>query len=154
MSNIESAKAAIEAEIAQLHSRIASLESTLKSLSGMNGTTASTEQSPKKRGPKAKEATSQKPTVKVPKKAKAGKTSAGGNQLPFTGGDFWPNLLNDQPKSGSEILQAVIESLNFTPSKAEVQKLSQRMTFALNSLVKSGKIQDSGSGRERRFFRN
>ena len=78
---------------------------------------------------------------------------SGGNDLPFTGGDFWPNLVLEQPRSASEILDAAIATMSFAPSKVQTQKLAGRMTFALNSLVKAGKIKDSGSGRERRFFK-
>jgi hypothetical protein len=73
--------------------------------------------------------------------------------LPFTGGDYWTNLLSDQPKSGPEIFKSAIAQLGFTPSKEQIAKLGGRMTFALNTLVKAKKIKDSGSGRERRFFK-
>jgi hypothetical protein len=50
-------------------------------------------------------------------------------------------------------LQAAIDKLGFTPSKTQVKKLAQRMTFSLNALVKANKIKDSGSGRNREFFK-
>jgi hypothetical protein len=50
-------------------------------------------------------------------------------------------------------LKAAVSSLTFTPTKLQTQKLAGRMTFALNALVKANKIQDSGKGRERRFFK-
>ena len=75
-------------------------------------------------------------------------------ELPSTGGDYWKNLVGAEPKSGQAILAEAVNGLGFTPTKAQVSKLLNRMTFALNSMVKAGAIQDSGSGRERRFFRN
>ena len=171
MSNLDDAKAAIEAEIvhsrqgmAHYANRIESLTAALEQLSEMNNDPTSVKQGkvgrpklsnspvvPTKPG-KASKVIPEKATAKKESKAKTG--SKDENPLPFTGGDYWPNLLSEQPMSGSEILQKVISSLSFTPSKDQIQKLSQRMTFALNSLVKAGTIQDSGSGRERRFFRN
>ena len=74
-------------------------------------------------------------------------------ELPSTGGDYWPNLLTEQGKHSSEVLKSAVEQLGFTPTKTQIKKLTQRMTFALNALVKAKKIQDSGSGRERLFFK-
>jgi hypothetical protein len=78
--------------------------------------------------------------------------NATGKTLPSTGKDFWPSLVTEEPQSASQILHAAIERLGFTPDEEQLQKLRQRMTFAINSLVKTNKIQDAGSGRERRFF--
>lgn len=158
MSNLESAKAAIQAELSHAkkglafyHSRIESLEKMLTQLASVSGSIdASSEASTlkTKRGRKAG-------PVKATKQAKkrGGRDSSGGTELPFTGGDFWPNLVLEQPRSASEILEAATSSLGFTPSKLQAQKLAGRMTFALNALVKAKKIQDSGKGRERRFFK-
>jgi len=88
-----------------------------------------------------------------PAKATKGRASKGPNDLPFTGGDYWPDLITSEPQSGSDVLRAAIAGLGFEPSADQVKKLTQRMTFVLNSLVKAKKIQDSGSGRERRFFK-
>jgi len=50
-------------------------------------------------------------------------------------------------------LKSAIDKLGFTPTNTQIKKLTQRMTFALNALVKANKIQDSGAGRERVFFK-
>lgn len=155
MSNLESAKAAIQAELAHTKAglayytaRIEALEKTLLQLSDIGvGAVASLKKTipvPAKRGPKAG-------AVKPAKKFKAAK--GGGNELPFTGKDFWPNLVTDQPKSASDILADAIAALGFTPTKEQVKKLSGRMIFAINALVRAGTIKDSGKGRERRFFK-
>jgi len=159
MSNLESAKAAIEAELSQAkqglayyESRVGTLEQALAQLSNIDGSTGTAPKLGKlsvgKRQAKAEKV---KP-VKVAK-GKKGKQAKGPNDLPFTGGDYWPNLITDQPKSASEVLQTAISGLEFVPTPEQIKKLTLRMTFALNTLVKSNKIQDSGSGRERRFFK-
>ena len=158
MSNLESAKAAIEAELSHAKqglsyykTRIAALELTLSQLASVTGSSqaSSAAKPPGKRGPKAGAGKRAKLTTK-----KKEDGVAGGNDLPRTGGEYWPNLVLDKPRSASEILQASIAGLGFSPSKEQIQKLAGRMTFALNALVKAKKIQDSGSGRERRFFKS
>jgi hypothetical protein len=158
MSNIESARAAIEAELSHAkngldyyHSRIGALEKMLAQLSGFQGTaTPPTAASRGKRG--------RKPLVlkaaqveKAPKVKAARKSGSSG--LPFTGGDFWQNLVLDEPRSFPDILDAAISTLGIEPTKTQRQKLSGRMIFAINALVKTKKIRDSGSGRARRFFK-
>jgi hypothetical protein len=171
MSNIKAAKEAIKAELAHVKSgldyymaRAKALEQTLASLVGLGEEHAvavtkvsgpAVKQSPSKKSvPKAKTT----PKAKSETKTKPVKTSAGadtkpGSELPFTGGDFWPGLITDQPQSASEIQKAAIAKLGFAPTKDQVKQLSGRQTFAINTLVKQKKIQDSGSGRERRFFK-
>lgn len=76
------------------------------------------------------------------------------DSLPPTGGDFWLNLISDQPQSAVDISNAAISALGITPEqKGRIQKLKQRVSPALASLVSAQKIKDSGAGRERRFFK-
>jgi hypothetical protein len=160
MSNLESAKAAIQAELSHAkkglafyHSRIESLEKMLTQLANVSGSSNAPQEAsaPKaRRGRKAAVAKAVKPS----RKKIAGRKSSGGSGLPFTGGDFWINLVLEQPRSASDILEAAISSLGFSPTEMQAKKLAGRMTFALNAMVKTKKIQDSGKGRERRFFRN
>jgi len=151
MSNLESAKAAIEAEIAHakqgmahFYARVEALEKALLHIVAVDGGVLDTQ------------AAAGTPVVKTAKSkpAKYVKKAKGGKELPFTGGDYWPGLITAHPQSGAEILQAAIGKLGFEPTKEQVLKLTQRATFAINALVKAGKIQDSGKGRERRFFKN
>jgi hypothetical protein len=182
MSNMDAAKAAIEAELAHTREglafyslRIEALEKTLSQLSGIASGLSYVPNvvdiTPAKGKPKvgsakpAKATESPLPTaeqpvkpakaIKAPTKAKKqkGVKATGGNELPSTGKDFWPNLVTTEPKSASDILSAAIAGLGFKPTKAQVQKLAGRQTFAINSLVKTKAIQDSGKGRERRFFK-
>lgn len=169
MSNLDKAKSAIEAELSQAkqglayyQSHVAALENTLAQLGSIAGGTVSAKPAGAKRGRKPGQLAKPIKLVKAgrgrpPKagkvvKAKTGRAAKGPKDLPFTGGDYWPNLVTSNPQSASEILQASISGLSFTPTPEQVKKLTQRMTFVLNALVKSGRIKDSGSGRGRRFF--
>jgi hypothetical protein len=167
MSNLESAKAAIAAEIAHAKqgvahflSRVEALEKALLHIVAVDGgildaqPAAAMPVAKSKAQAKAK-AVAAKPvkSTKTAKPVKPAKAAKGVNDLPFTGGDYWTDLLAVEPKSASEILDAAVSKLGFTPTKEQRQKLAGRMTFALNALVKAKKIQDSGSGRARRFFK-
>jgi hypothetical protein len=169
MSNLKAARTAIEAEIVHAKSvmdyymsRVSALEQTLAGLKslGEQHAVASTKSS----APPAKPPVKQLPIAKATKpgkpakKQKPGRAKAGANRkqvaaLPFTGGDYWPNLLSDQPQHTSEIMKAAIAGLGFAPTPVQVKQLMGRMTFSLNTLVKQKRIQDSGAGRDRRFFK-
>ena len=162
MSNINAAIAALEAELAQAkqgmayyQSQVVALETALTQL-GALGLVGAGKPAGAKRGRKPGKVKLEK-TVKAkrgrPAKVKGRRAAKGPNDLPFTGGDYWPDLVTSEPQSGSDILKASVAGLGFEPTEEQVKKLSQRMTFVLNSLVKSGKIKDSGSGRSRRFFK-
>jgi hypothetical protein len=159
MSNLETAIDAIKAEIehakkglAYYTERVSSLEQALAGIAQAdtghgNGSLVL----PGKVGAKHKAAN------RKGRKAKSAKgTAADAGQvaeLPSTGGSYWQDLVTAEPKSGRAILAEAINNLGFAPTKAQVAKLVNRMTFALNTMVKAGVIQDSGSGRERRFFK-
>ena len=158
-SNLKTAIQAIQAEIAHAKSgmdyyvaRVEALQQTLAELTQVDGRASAPAAAIEK--PQKKQA---KPAAgkrgRKGKRAAAKSDDQGGTpgDLPFTGGDYWTNLVNDQPQHGSDILKAAISKLDFEPSPTQVKKLAQRMTFALNALVKANKIQDSGSGRARVF---
>ena len=171
MSNLESAKAAIEAELSQAkqgfayyQSQVTALEDALAQLATISSGSEATANGSiaGKRSVKAvKTATTAKGRRGRPPKSgkgevakgKAAKGPTGKGGLPFTGGDYWPNLVTSEPQSGADILRASVAGLGFEPTPEQVKKLQQRMTFVLNALVKNKTIQDSGSGRERRFFK-
>jgi hypothetical protein len=75
------------------------------------------------------------------------------NTLPPTGKAFWLGVINSQPQSARDILEGAVRALGADLNDAQMKKLLQRQTTALHNLVKSGAISDSGSGRERRFYR-
>jgi hypothetical protein len=164
MSNLAAAKAAIQAELSHAKeglafytARIGALEETLSQLAsigtGPSNVPAAAIAAPAQSAPKVVAAKAAKP-VKAGKKTRGAKAAAvGGKDLPFTGGDYWTNLLTEEPQSASDILNAAVSKLGFTPTKAQIQKLAGRQTFAINALVKAKKVKDSGSGRERRFFK-
>jgi hypothetical protein len=174
MSNLDSARSAIESEIEHARKglsfyeeRIGSLEKMLRDLGAIDGVanhgTKPTGMAPKKRGRKPMNADQtsavNQDAVGASKKAgkkasKKGGVASGDNDLPFTGGTYWQDLVTNEGKSAKEILEAAISTLTFAPSKVQIQKLQGRMTFALNALVKANTIRDSGRGRERRFFKD
>lgn len=87
------------------------------------------------------------------RKAGTSRRSDEGGALPTTGTDFWLKLVTDEPKSAVDIANAAASEIGLAPDQKElIQKLKQRVAPALTSLVSSGKIQDTGAGRERRFF--
>lgn len=148
MSNLISARDAIKAEIAHVtqgrdHYQM-QLEMLEKALAALDGVRAA---SPEKAAP-AKRAAKTKTTPR-----RQGTKPAGSIAIPSTGGDFWINLITDQPQSAPDILKAAIAQLGMTPSKVLNAKLSARMTNALTHLIKSQQIKDSGERRERRFFK-
>jgi hypothetical protein len=178
MSNLASAKAAIEAEIAHAKqglahfiSRIEALEKTIahlvsvddgvlgarpiavKPAAKVNAKAVAAKPVKAAKATKATKAAKPAEAAKSAKPAKASKPAKGGRELPFTGGSYWTDLLAAEPQSAPDILAAAIGKLGFTPTKEQSQKLAGRMTFSLNALVKANKIQDAGSGRERRFFK-
>jgi len=149
MTNLASARAAIEAEIdhakagiAHFSARLTALETTLMQILSVDNGVLNTSRGGRRTGRIAHGASE-----------KVGKALKAGNQLPFTGGDYWFNLVSKQPKSGADILHEALDGLGFAPTKQQVLKMTSRATFALNALVKTKKIQDSGEGRERRFFK-
>ena len=151
MSNLKSAQQAIQSEldharqgVAFYQERVVALEEALAKLDSIDAPKTSLTSKgikPKTiRGEKI-----QKPKIKV--------SGSPNGKLPSTGGDFWTNLLTTQPQSAPEILSAAVKALGISPSKEQLKKLSQRQTNAFHNLVKAKMISDSGSGRERRFFR-
>ncbi len=165
MSNIDAAKAALQAELSQAkqglayyQSQVSALETALVQLGTLGLGVVAAKPAGAKRGRKpGKVAKAEKPVKatrgRPAKVKKGGRAAKGPNDLPFTGGDYWPDLVTSNPQSASDILNASVSGLSFTPTKEQIKKLAQRMTFVLNSLVKTGKIKDSGSGRGRRFFK-
>ena len=170
MSNLGLAKAAIEAELSQAkqglayyQSHVSALEETLAQLAAISGESeaAINGSAARNRSNAAEANTATKgrrgrppKSGKVkPVKGKAVKGTAGANALPFTGGDYWPNLVTNEPQSGVDILRASVAGLGFEPTPEQVKKLQQRMTSILNVLVMDKTIQDSGFGRARRFFK-
>lgn len=154
MSNLSSARQAIKAELvhaqqgmAFYQARMEALEDALSKLESVE--TTETAKRPSKKSEAARGA------AKPRRRRQAGKSRAsGGAELPATGRDFWMSLITDQPQSAREIQTAAIAALGISPSQEQLKKLAQRQTNALHNLVHSKAIGDSGSGRERRFFRS
>jgi hypothetical protein len=155
MSNLQSAKSAIKAEIIHARqgmdyykSRVEILEQALTQLENAGAPErASGARAKSRRGAEA--AAASRPR----RGRRPGKQATGAHELPYTGGDYWLNLISDEPRSAAEILKASVGSLGFEPEKAQIQKLRQRLTAALQALLQAGRIKDSGAGRERRYVK-
>ena len=155
MSNLQSAKEALRAELehareglAYYQSRVEALQQTLSSLSSLDGKAAQSMEMPT-RGRRRKNAASEE----TAKPAKAARSRKSRSDLPATGKEFWVGLITGEPQSSREILDAAVKSLGITPSGDDLKKLAQRQANALHMLVKAGAIADSGSGRDRRYLR-
>ncbi len=154
MSNLESARASIEAELthakqgaAHYQARITALENTLSQLASISTPAKASSAATKRPAPAPHKAAKAK-AAKVAKKSKRD------DGLPSTGGDIRTNLITTTPQSNVDILNAAVASMGIAPNKDQIKKLNQRLTFALNALVNTKQIKDSGKGRERRFFKN
>lgn len=159
MSNIQIARKSISAELeyskqglSYYQSRIEALEKMLNELETVAELPADVPEvkTVSRRGrPKATQTAAGRGASKT---AGAGAVARRSADLPSTGGSFWIDLLGQTGKTAPEILRAAMEKLGKPLSKDQRKKLSQRMVTALNGLVKSGKIADEGSRRERRYF--
>jgi hypothetical protein len=157
MSNLQSAKSAIKAEIDHARkgldyykSRVEILEQALTQLEHPGVPERGTRTRRAKAGGHAKSAEASRPR----KGRRPGRPAASAHELPYTGGDYWLDLISNEPHSAAEILKMSAGSLGFEPDKAQIQKLRQRLTAALQALLQAGKIKDSGSGRDRRYVKN
>lgn len=158
MSKLDSAKLALEAEIARAkqgmayyQSRVEILEQTLAQLNHI----ADFDIAQPGAGKRRQKASPLTKAVKVSGRRRTayGKASAGGSDLPSTPSEYWLDLITETPQSAPEILKKAINSLGFEPNQMQLKKLRQRIAPALQALLKSKQIQDSGSRRERRFFK-
>jgi hypothetical protein len=155
MSNLQSAKSAIEAEImharqgvAFYQSRLHTLEKTLDQLDSVSLPEDIIQIEEPKQSSSARAKTAHKRG-----RGRPSGSASSGKELPTTGADYWLDLVSDQPQSGAEILRQAVARLGFHPNKLQVQKLRQRLAPGLKALLQAQKIQDSGAGRERRFFK-
>lgn len=179
-SNLKSARQAIEAELAHAKqgaayyaTRVEALETALQQLDSVEAGTASSTRtasaqtgagSLKKNGARTRRRIRAASTngngasLAAPKRSRKARSTTGTSRSDdslFTGGDFWLSLVSEQPRSAVDIANAAIETLGISPDqKDKIQKLKQRVSPALAGLVSSHKINDSGSGRERRFFKS
>lgn len=159
VSNLKSAKSAIKAEIAHARqgldyykSRVEILEQALDQLEHAG----TPDQVAGARGPKSRRRTQAASAARTERPHRArrnARQSSSANELPYTGGDYWLDLISEEPHSAAEILRSAVGSLGFEPDRSQVQKLRQRLTAALQQMLQAGRIKDSGSGRERRYTR-
>ena len=159
MSNLQSAKSAIKAEIAHAKqgldyykSRVEILEQALDQLEHAG----TPERTPATRGKRGRPPSAQVELNDRPRRGRrpGRPTTNEQHELPYTGGDFWFDLITEEPHSAAEILKSAVGSLDFEAYKSQVQKLRQRLTAALQAMLQAGRIKDAGTGRERRYFKS
>lgn len=75
--------------------------------------------------------------------------------FPQTGLEFWLQHIGKKPRSKLEIVTAAAETLKIDTEKDKetLKVLKNRLGPALEALVNSSRVTDTGSGRERRYFR-
>lgn len=157
-ANIEKAIGALSAELdhakrglSHYQSIVRNLENALVNL-GVVGSASQNEGSAGDDSGKPRRGRKPKSAADLAQGKQSGKQRK--DKLPFTGGTFWVDLISDQPQSGADVLAKAIGKFGLNPTPDQRKKLVNRMTFALNDLVKTEKIKDSGRGRERRFFKS
>ncbi|QAU33350.1 hypothetical protein [Janthinobacterium sp. 17J80-10] len=170
MSNITSAKSSLRAELAHVQSGLAYYKARVEALSaaidqldsigdeGQIELGEGTHMQKMRRARKNRQGalTAATPTAKASKAAKApkaGRQGKAGSRLPSTGGDFFPNLINEQRQSMSELLQAAATQLPFKATADELTQMRSRLVAAINHMLQAGKIRDDGKGRGRVYFK-
>ncbi|SNS87535.1 hypothetical protein SAMN06265795_10871 [Noviherbaspirillum humi] len=161
MSSLNQARESLKAELAHAEqgvrfyqSRIEALHRALASLEQIDDVDGRIAKSGVKarRGRAAATGAAVKPAKAAGKRGRP--AGAAGRDLPSTGGSFWIDLIGAEPKTAPELLEAAVRQMNLSLDPAQRKKLAQRMVTAINGLLKSGKIKDSGKGRERRYYRD
>ncbi|SNS50678.1 hypothetical protein SAMN06265795_103125 [Noviherbaspirillum humi] len=161
MSSLIQARDSIKAELAQAmqgvdfyQRRIEALEKALDDLEQIPDLeTGGAQESGKARRGRPARAAKQSAPKKSAGAAKRGRAAkSGGGELPATGGSFWMELVDTEPRTAPQILEAATQRIGTSLSPELRKKLAQRMVMALRGMVKSGAIKDSGKGRQRQFY--
>ncbi len=149
MSNLTKARQAILAELhhaeqgaAYYQSRAEALRAALEQLEQSDNPRALPAQ--KKSAASAKSAKGSKP-------AAGRKASSSRQTLPKTSQEFWLSFIDQQPKTAAEIANAAVASLDFAPTAQQAKQLKSRLAPTLQALLKSKRVQDTGSGRDRKY---
>lgn len=171
MSNITSAKSSLRAELAHVQSGLAYYKARVEALSaaidqldsigdeGQSEMGEGTHMQKMRRARKSRQggavtaapaATAKASKAKAPRAGRQGKA---GSRLPSTGGDFFPNLINEQRQSMSDLLQAAATQMPFKATAEELTQLRSRLVAAINHMLQAGKIRDEGKGRARVYFK-
>lgn len=145
---IESAKAALNAELENLKTQAAKIIEALAALDNVNmiDVVAKNEVTKAKRGHKSNTVAAEKAASRPGRK----KTKTG--TLGKTNIDFFLGLVSTADRSFGQIVHEGISKLGLTDPE-DIRKFKQRAAFSIRALVKKGVIKDKGEGRERLFFR-
>lgn len=173
MSNISTAKSSLHAELAHVQSGLAYYQARVEALTAAidqldaigdeddadidleEGLQEKKSRRGRKPGRAAASRASAGAGAGAAKKTgkRAGRQSRGASRMPSTGGDFFPNLINEQRQSMTDLLNAASAQLPFKPTDEETRQLRSRLVAAINQMLKAGKVQDEGKGRARVYFR-
>lgn len=157
MSNLAKARQTILAELrhaeqgaAYYESRAAALRAALEKLEQSDGAQAT----PARRqsgSSKSASAKALKQASKAGKRSGARKASSSRQALPKTSQAFWLGFIGQQAKTAADIANAAVASLDFVPTPEQTKQLKSRLAPTLQALLKAKKVQDTGSGRERKY---
>jgi hypothetical protein len=163
MSDLHTARLAIEAELARAEqglqfykAQVESLKTALAGLAKVEEGFAQALRSgetKKKPDPASHQTSSPRAVERARRESRmeAAKVITAGI-LPVTGSHYWLQYITDQPRTAVEIAQAAIDAMEFHPTQEQIRVLKQRVAPSLETLVKSKRVNDSGAGRSRRFF--
>lgn len=161
MSNISSAKSSLHAELAHVQSGLAYYQSRVEALSAALhqldaiGDESDVDLEVEQEMPlrKGRGGGRGRRAGMAKKMARPARQARGGSRLPATGGDFFPDLINEQKQSMSDLLHAAAAQLPFKATQEELTQLRSRLVAAVNHMLEAGTIRDEGKGRQRMYFK-
>lgn len=148
MSNLAKARQAIQAELNHAEQGVAYYQKRVEALR------AALEQLEHSDNPQVTAQRKTRAAGSVPQGSKrtgARKSGSSRQGLPKTSQEFWLGFISQQPKTAAEIANAAVASLDFTPTAQQAKQLKSRLAPTLQALLKAKKVQDSGSGRDRKY---
>lgn len=159
MSNLSTAKKAIESELARAEqglifyrNHVESLKAALTKLGKVeDGVIRALNSKEARKKPSTKLAKQAAPRSKIGSSKTSKIPARPSKDLPKTGMEFWLHYITEEARTAAEVTRAAIAGLGFVPTQEQIKVLKQRVGPSLEAMVKNGKIKDSGVGRERRF---
>lgn len=146
MSNLTKARQAILAELRHAEQGAAYYQTRAEALR------AALEQLEQSENLKVTKAEKQSGALAKASKGAGGRKGSSSRQgLPKTSQEFWLGFIGQQPKTAAEIANAAVASLDFTPTPLQSKQLKSRLAPTLQALLKAKKVQDTGSGRDRKY---
>src|SRR5690606_30912577 len=148
MSNLAKARQAIRAELHHAEQGVAYYQ---KRVDALRAALEQLEHSDNPQVTAQKNSRAAATTNQGGKRAGKRKTASSRQGLPKTSQEFWLGFISQQPKTAAEIANAAVASLDFAPTAQQAKQLKSRLAPTLQALLKAKKVQDSGSGRDRKY---